>query len=171
MDLLEYLKHTPENTNLNIVKSMIENNGSGSNPNSIQVITSTLDAIFADVDYPKLCRAIYNNNATALCECDGSVLGAGTVKFYFKCSNGNELYAEGGSVGVLDNITQAFYVSFDSTGTLTDYKMGQNGTVTNLISYASQIPTTLTIIWHPVVEEVEPEPEPSPTPSSEPSTK
>lgn len=55
MDLLEYLKHTPENTNLNIVKSMIENNDSGSNPNSIQVITSTLDAIFADVDYPKLC--------------------------------------------------------------------------------------------------------------------
>ena len=89
----------------------------------------------------------------------------------FKCSNGNELYAEGGSVGVLDNITQAFYVSFDSTGTLTDYKMGQNGTVTDLISYANQIPTTLTIVWHPVVEEVEPEPEPSPTPSSEPSTK
>lgn len=42
--------------------------------------------------------------------------------------------------------------------------MGQNGTVTDLISYASQIPTTLTIIWHPIVEVSEPEPEPEPGP-------
>ena len=170
MDLLEYLKHTPENTNLNIVKSMIENNSSGSNQNSIQVITSTADAIFADVDYPKLCQAIYNNNATALCESDGSVVGAGNTKFYFK-STGITLYADGGSINTSNNITMAFYVGFGITGVLADYKMGQNGTVTDLISYANQIPTTLTIVWHPVVEEVEPEPEPSPTPSSEPSTK
>ena len=134
--------------------------GGGSNSNSIQVITGTADSIFADVDYSKLCQAIYNNNATALCESDGSVLGAGVTKFYFKCNNSSELYADGGSVGSLDNITMAFYVGFDSSGTLANYKMGQNGTVTDLISYASLIPTTLTIIWHPITEVPEPEPEP-----------
>ena len=168
MDLLEYLKHTPENTNLNVVKSMIENGGSSSNPNSIQVVTGTADSIFADVDYSKLCQAVYNKNATVYCECDGSVLGAGIIKTYFK-SDEIILYADGGSVSAANNMTQAFEISYSSNGTLDFYLMGQNSTITNLISYASQIPTTLTIIWHPVVEEVESELEPAPVPAPSPT--
>lgn len=132
----------------------------GGNPNSVQTITGTLAEPWGDFDKAEeLSAAIENGNASAKLTLDISVLQAGldTIRAW--------LYA-----GVIDDQYAAFFTSaaqFDSEGiTLgfeaciffsfdgnvrSSYLEAQIGAdYSDLSAYASLIPTTLTIIWHPL---------------------
>lgn len=66
--VLDYIRHTPNNSNVNVVKGMLNSAGSGGNPNRIQTIQGTLAEPFGEVDADELLEALQTNEATIMME-------------------------------------------------------------------------------------------------------
>lgn len=140
----------------------------GGNPNSVQVIEGTLAEPWGDVGFDALYEALpfYNDdgtiiarNATAIIKLDGANLGMGTailplhstktesndfiVGDGFNTASGGFLAATG--IWNEDGVYEAdVYQGSVQDGAYVD---------TNVKAYASLIPTTLTIIWHPLPDQ------------------
>lgn len=131
-----------------IAKKLSGGGGGGGNPNTTQTITGTLNAPFGSVDIGALGTALSSMNASAYFEADASALGAGTVSARLAGDN-TGIWGNGASFGVSDSVI-AFGLSWGSSGSLTFAKMFSDGNVMDISPYGSMIPTTLTIVWHPL---------------------
>lgn len=176
-EILDYVMENPGNTNVSVLGPMVDavagvaptgkititENGSdidvaqyakadvAVNPNYTQTITGTAAAPFGDVDFDTLRTAIYGRNATAFIVADGSAIGATTIRQYLTASD--TLVGANGA-GLSESTSVAYEIGWSSSG-LSAFLMENNGTVTDVSSYASAIPTTLTIYWHPLLGEGE----------------
>ncbi len=141
----------------------------GGNPNRVQTITGTLADPWGDVGFDALYEALplYNNdnsivvrNATAIMLIDGTELGMGVAKLPLHSvidSNSTEFIIGDGfsfvTAGFLacesgwerDGLYSAYVISGSS--------QDNSYTDTDVKEYASLIPTTLTIIWHPLPDQ------------------
>jgi len=121
----------------------------GGNPNTVQTITGTLDDPWGDLDYAEFRAALIANEATAKIAADATSLGFGTIEQPVQAGDNMSTFTDGCFIDG-ENIT-ANDIRWDSTiGDLVTFAIFANGTVADAIQYASLVPTTLTIIWHPL---------------------
>lgn len=133
----------------------------GGNPNRVETITGTLASPFGDLG-SEFSEALLSNNANALLGVDATALGFGTIVYPLLATGSEQIIA------VITNIqddscndsearwainhlgdftlTYAYWVSAE-----VDYDPPV--LVTNLMDYATLLPTTLTIIWHPLPDQ------------------
>lgn len=140
----------------------------GGNPNSVQVITGTLDnpwgvAGVGEVNPDTLVAALNSNNANAIVEVNGTTLGFGIVNCSVEPLDDHFHIT---ACNVKDDSASAFEALYDYTeaDTMHDWSLIManalilraddypTASITNLDEYASTIPTTLTIYWHPMPE-------------------
>lgn len=141
----------------------------GSNPNRVQVIQGTLENIFDNIPYYVLSdfgNYLLNGTVSALITIDGTDLGYDliTIPVYANVAYSNAIFADGVSyyVGesgnvkppVLSVVIQWVWQSFFSLEVASVVTWANESTVSvvDIKPYASQIPTTLTIYWHPMPE-------------------
>ena len=140
----------------------------GGNPNSVQTIVGTLANPWGDMsadDFIAFGEALHNNNANAIIEMDGTALGMGVANFrdfylsnsdpttYWVHINGGTAVTDG--VGIVATVS---YYNYNNEIALASAIVGSytcdvgEGTINtqSVFSYASLVPTTLTIIWHPL---------------------
>lgn len=139
--------------------------GGGGNPNRVQTITGTLDDPWGDVGFDALFEALphYNDddtitarNATAIIKIDGTALGMGSAKLPLRSYDGGlRKFINGDGISTWDYGFLAAVSSWEKDGIYeaniyTGSSQDWTYTKTDVEEYASVIPTTLTIIWHPL---------------------
>lgn len=134
--------------------------GGGGNPNRVEVIQGTLAEPFGDFDKgEELYAAIDNGNASAKISLDLTALqmgldsvwgwlykGATNTHYYSFFTGGTEFGLEGLSLGY----DMAIFFPLDSEEQPGELRAQVGADYIVLNEYASLIPTTLTIIWHPL---------------------
>ena len=132
------------------VASKLAGGGGGGNPNTIQTVSGTAANPFGNIDKVALNAALLSNQATVKMELDFTVLGAGTVSAYIKGVDTSR-YDNAFELSVGDAfVKSAGSMSWDDDGNILMLYMSQGDTSTNIKSYASNVPTSMTIIWHPL---------------------
>ena len=140
-----------ESTSEWVLICTVSPSGGGGNPNTVQTITGTVSDPFGDVDVNELINAITSNNATVYVEVDTTVLSGGiylmcgvqdytSIRFYYVDSGSQGGHALLGSYNE-HGLEFMYLLTASDDGT---------GSVTDIMSYASIVTTTLTIIWHPL---------------------
>lgn len=126
--------------------------GGGSNPNYAETITGTLANPWGGVDTAALLTEIQSNNATCMMTIDATALDIGifpVIALPFAVSQGFIFELIGTSGPALNN-WGCTSVNYHSDGTFYTFYALTGGNVIDPGSYASTIPTTLTIIHHPL---------------------
>lgn len=146
----ELVTITPEKTTVS--------NFEGGNPNRVQVIYGTMFNPFGtgQIDIMGLKEALKNNDATVFLEGDAS--GIGFMEFWSNINWSHDwFYASSGFDNPNDHTYTGFVGRWDIYHVGDDYpveinslSVWDNGEYTNAYSYADQIPTKLTVIWHPI---------------------
>ena len=138
--------------NLAVARKLSSGSGGG-NPNTVKTITGTVASPWGNIDTSELYTAIANGNATAKIIIDGSAVGAGNIEAFFNARN-DFIFFNGGNIGSTGEYATrvgAYVVSYNAiNGELMTMDMAQNGTVASMVSYASMLPTSLTVIYHPL---------------------
>lgn len=132
--------------------------GGGGNPNRVEVIQGTLDNPFTGwtkAEYGEFLDAYYDGNASATMSVDATVIGYAEADlvlepFYVEpsfsfCTIGND-----GAIA----LTVSYFGNFEEIpllATASGYTTADG--VIDFREYASLIPTTLTIIWHPLPDQ------------------
>lgn len=127
------------------VARKLSGGGGGGNPNTEQTVTGTLANPWGDIDPVELTSAIGTRDADASITIDASALGAGTV--YGRLGATNHLYVTGAN---LTDSTMAYEVIYDLVGVLYSAKMLSGGQVVDISQYASVLPATIVVVWHPL---------------------
>ena len=121
------------------------------NPNSVVTVTGTLDAPFGDLDWATLKAGLLSLNLSMYMTIDASVLGViDPVPLTCETPSCNFcIIATTGSDGSVTCVK----VVYDETGELTVADYIDLESYTNITPYASLLPTTLTVIYHPLPTE------------------
>lgn len=124
----------------------------GGNPNYVEIVTGTLVDPWGDHQASELLEEYKANNCTVYVEIDAAALGKGKVNSYMGhwTSYPTFLGVSGGSAASDWSGTFAVY---DISGNLSYARILQNSSVIDVTAYASALPTTLTIIHHPLPED------------------
>ena len=141
-----------ESTSEWVLICTVSPSGGGGNPNTVQTITGTLANPFGDVNALDLIAAIDNNTASAKIHIDDRAYVNALNGFDIPIITIYQAYL-GVLFCMLDSQVEnsvAFQATWDGTNTVQSCFALSNGTVIDMLSLASSIPTTLTIIWHPV---------------------
>ena len=129
---------------INLAKAL-GGGGGGGNPNTEQTVMGTLAAPWGDIDPVELASAVGARDADASIVIDASALGAGTVSG--RMGANGYMYVNG---AVLSGATMAYEVVWMPDGGLYSAKMLSGGQVVDISPYASALPTTIEIVWHPL---------------------
>lgn len=141
----------PESRIEALLLQILENGGTGGNPNIVETITGTLDDPFGDYTIAELVEAISSNNATvkmavSMGSSEGSFPISANVQFTQLYASECNISVSGGSATVP---TAVFFSYVDGTG-LTRADAILSGQYTSLVPQAAYITTETTIIWHPL---------------------
>lgn len=142
---------------MNLYESLLAkalNGGGGGNPNTIQVINATLENPWGSIELAKQYQTAYKSGgASAILEFDATALGFGVLSNPIDDSSFQGCYCSTDGGGEPDGNSLGFEVRFATGGSVGNAMKAflvQNGTVTDMLPYASMIPTKLTIYWHPM---------------------
>ncbi len=148
-------------TGVDKIVEILEGGGGGGNPNRVQIIEGTLANPWGDVG-SELCEAIIDNNANAWLLVDASALGYGEITYPILADTGT-LRACVTAIGACGcNDSEAEWYETDTVGVyrlsfaynvIADPESDPQVVVLNLEEYAEYLPTTLTIIWHPLPDQ------------------
>ena len=131
----------------------VVNSDGGGNPNYVETIIGTLDNPWGDVTLDVLADDVLEGNATVYLEADGTALGLGTQQYYVQLggSTGSIFVFGACAHGPSNDSWSAGLLRYNKlTKDLTTAVVLLNGITQDLASYASLIPTELTIIYHPL---------------------
>ena len=157
------VEQSPNGALISCINPVTGESMGGGNPNSVQVIAGTLDNPFGDVDISELILALENNGANAVLNADITAIGYTGIVLPLAVA----VYGDAGILATYSSdivfekltIAQAYYnYDFEDNFILNkaDQVVGDYDnhefTATDIKSYASLIPTTLTIYWHPMPE-------------------
>lgn len=129
---------------------------SGGNPNYVETITGTVANPWGDTDPLALLTALADGNATVFMEIDASVLG---ISYPVRPQASNTAALHGDSfwfaaiMTLGETSSTAVLIEYLDNGVLNFIKALINGQYNELSQYASILPTTLTIIRHPLPED------------------
>lgn len=129
---------------------------SGGNPNSVETITGTVANPWGDVDPAELGSEILNNNATAIMTItteDGTITAPMLIIFIDELDYSSFSVANINVGSDYGNAAQIMYAYKNLIKAKSAIFGGGTVTVTDLLEVASQIPTTLMIIHHPLPED------------------
>ena len=151
-EILSYVMNSPENTNPNVLGSMLDGMG-GNNLNRIQLVTGTADNPWGTIDTSALFTAMSNKEATVYAHLSIqqntrdailTIIPEETEGWFAFDSTTMQLNSSTASVSV-------YSIGWDLNGELSycDYVSG-DGNYTDMMSYANQILTEFTIVWHPL---------------------
>lgn len=132
---------------MNIYESLLAKaiNGGGGNPNTEQVINATLANPWGSNELAEQYQTAYvSGGASAVLEFDATALGFGILINPID-KNTLEGCEFDGSVAYCMTFSAGTY-----RGDINSAIVVMSGTVTDMRQYASVIPTTLTIYWHPM---------------------
>lgn len=133
-----------------LAKQLVGESGGG-NPNRVETITGTLNDPWGDVDCEELSEALQSNNATAIIEADATALGFGTIIQPVQKTAETNFFSNGANIDELTSSVLANALAWrETTGNITRFAIYAGGTFTDALAYASLVPTTMTIIWHPL---------------------
>lgn len=128
--------------------------GGGSNPNRVEVIQGTLANPFGGINVSELFLALSNGNASAKILIDASVIGVENVPPVFITDNDEVGFVVTGGYGASEVLYEAYIIIWGPvTGNCSMAVIYTGDVGSDILSYASLIPTTLTIYWHPMPEE------------------
>lgn len=137
----------------------------GGNPNRVQTITGTMATIADDmiehisITPPEFFAAIGDNIANATLTVDATAIGSERGDLPVMRIGSDQIYAA--SVAAHWNNSGVYFdaaVFFNIVAHIDDYELSamasvnEIGNTTDLLQYASLLPYTLTIIWHPLPE-------------------
>lgn len=147
------VEQSPNGALISCINPVTGESMGGGNPNSVQVITGTLANPFGDVNLAELITAFNTGGASIFIAIDATVIGQGV--FPDAPMNWTSDYGLSitGVTGNTSELLRAALINWSSIdGTLTYAVMYTGASGTDIESYASQMPTTLTIYWHPMPE-------------------
>ena len=151
------VEQSPNGALISCINPVTGESMGGGNPNSVQVIEGTAEHFWGDLDFDVLCNAIINGNASAIIVLDLTVLSLGSLKLSINASTTTSdrcamdaMYAIGSAYNLTNAARGYWEPSRDNYISFNMY--ASDGTGTDITSYAPQIPTTLTIYWHPMPE-------------------
>lgn len=121
------------------------------NPNNVVTVTGTLDAPFGDLDWATLKAGLLSLSLSLYMTIDASVLGV-TDPVPLTCETPTCSFCIIDATGS-DGAVTCVKVVYDETGELAVADYIDLGSYTNLTPYASSLPTTLTVIYHPLPTE------------------
>lgn len=121
----------------------------GGNPNTVDTVTGTLADPWGGLDFFDLCEAVYSDTATAMISFDASALGYGRIFGYLIPTSDTELIMTGADLDLNLNQNTSYLLEW-LNGQLHKAYTQDSGTILDLSAYASVIPSTLKIIWHPM---------------------
>lgn len=126
--------------------------GSGGNPNQQQVVTGTAANPFGNVDVSKLKSAMMAGGASATIFMDTSQLvgTSYTIPFDTPTSATGFLTVSSAYVDTAHDSVRAVYGSWKDDGSIYVLASFTNGHAVDAKEYASMIPTSLVINWHPL---------------------
>lgn len=131
--------------------------GGGGNPNTIQTVTGTLANPFGDINAAELRTALLNKEATGYLTIDASALSAGTINgLLVSNSELQTIYSNGANIYTSVETSTAYNVVWDLTKELLRAQMLSGGNIVAIEQYQDNIPTSLTVVWHPLPTESEP---------------
>lgn len=127
----------------------------GGNPNYVENIVGTLANPWGDVDIADVVDDCTQQMATIYLLADGTAIGLPEVELNLQrggiTSTEVPFAVAAAHTNNSDIYFNGFLVVFDiSTGTATAAVIQNDGDLTNLLPYTSQIPTALSIIHHPL---------------------
>lgn len=120
--------------------------------NTKKVVTGTLADPFGDIDVADLCSKLQTMDATAYLSVNASSLGQGTLE--------SRPYADStrfrtNAATMSNTVANTKAYGFDwniSSKELTFANVQNNNQMLDIMSYASGLTTTLTVIYHPISE-------------------
>ena len=146
MDTATFYMYDEENTQWEEVAS---GGGGGGNTNSVQTITGTLENPWGDVDFAKLKAGLINGDADARLRFDATALGFEEYIQPITCYSNDSAFIS--SFAILTPYVMANEIVWDSTtGGLEIALVFTDDSVVDLVAYASLVPSTLYIFWHPM---------------------
>lgn len=147
--VIEYVMNSPHNTNRAVLEGLLDDIGED-NPNEVQIINSTADNPFNTIDVSVFKTQLENYGASAIMTFDASAFGTGNISAPVE-SKGVYITINGGHTREGDDeFFSGFVIDYNPNGTLKTMQFYNNGTLSDMSAYASTIPTTLTIVWHPL---------------------
>lgn len=134
-----------------VVARKLSGGGGGGNPNSVQTVVGTAADPWGDIDFETLSEALYTNNASGkLVVEQNQILGRAKTLHLTGDENHNLIYGEKGDVSSTDYF--ALFGSWVSNGVSHLYANSNDTGFVDGTAYASMLPTTLTVVWHPLPE-------------------
>lgn len=128
--------------------------GGGGNPNYVEFITGTLANPWGDVDVEAIASQCLTDDATMYLLADATALGMQEIELALQREGITKTLIAFGSVRATsgDNVSLDGVLAIfrKDTGAVTDAVAQIAGIVSNLLPYANQITTALTIIHHPL---------------------
>lgn len=144
-------------TGVDKIVEILENGGGGGNPNRVETVQGTLDWPFG-MRGLSFANDLYTMNASAWLDLDCTILGLGIIRYPVISSNGNTFTIFATSIhpeGAFDSEAHWDYLDDGGINWFLDYALLLNAadgeyTITDMMDYKDLLPTTLTIIWHPL---------------------
>lgn len=135
-----------------VAKKLSAGSGGGSNPNYVQTITATAENPFGNVDVSKLKSAMMAGGASATIFMDTSQLvgRSYTIPFDTPTSPTGFLTVSSAYVDTVSDSVNAVNGSWKDDGSIYVLASFTNGHAVDAKEYASMIPTSLVINWHPM---------------------
>lgn len=121
-----------------------------SNPNSVQTVVGTAADPWGDIDFATLRTALEANDASATLTIEQNQI-TGDAMALMLSKNGDFILGEHANVGPTQY--SAFYGLWANIGVISLYINSTNTGFVDGTEHASMLPTTLTVIWHPLPEE------------------
>lgn len=154
-DLGEYVLSGKE-INPNVVRSIDKVEGGG-NPNRSETYTGTLYDPWGDYSVAELATLydeISARNASMILVLDASALGI-TQPVPLLMGAYSNTFEGAAASGSLESLSAAIIVAYSKISGELDFCVtyASDGTGTDISAYASQLPTTFTIYWHPMTED------------------
>lgn len=120
------------------------------NQNHTETVTGTVANPWGGVNYTTLVNAIRENEASAIISIDATSLGIATPIFNHLLYNTSYQGLETNGASIVGSSMQAYVIVWNAQGGVQSAQMQQpGGALTDLSTYASVIPTSITIKWHP----------------------
>lgn len=139
---------TEEQLMLAVAQKLAEGGGGG-NPNTVQTITGTVGNPWGDVDYDELMTAIKSGDASAMLD-----FTFNQIPVSLRLSATEEIYGTTAQILPVSNIYLAASATWHGSNPIEVYMVGTDTSneIIDASATVKDIPSTLTIIWHPLPE-------------------
>ena len=135
-------------------KKKLSSGGGGESSVTVEELEGTVASVFSGyAKFADLATAIDAKGATAYADFDTSALTGAHLTGTLSTDTGDIVFSKGDIDTSAEPTATNLYKGVWDSGTLESFDSSANSYVMDLMSYASAIPATVTIVWHPLPSE------------------